>query len=202
MLFRSVAGGAGGAIKVVGLPRLGAETSSKGGVGAAAKAKGGKQAGGKNVQASGASAGQAGQILADLQAQSDGIETLAFAPPPLTLMAAGSVDGSIALFDSAHRWAVRRHIKEAHEEFSVVKVEFVKSGGGWLLTSCGMDGVVRRWDTRGGTGMANSGFVKEWKGHRGEGEGGGVLGFAQGAGDRIVTAGDDGVSLVFESPVA
>jgi ribosome assembly protein SQT1 len=197
-----VAGGVGGAIKVVGLPRLGTEASSKGGAGAAAKAKGGKQAGGKNVQASGASAGQAGQILADLQAQSDGIETLAFAPPPLTLMAAGSVDGSIALFDSAHRWAVRRHIKEAHEEFSVVKVEFVKSGGGWLLTSCGMDGVVRRWDTRGGTGMANSGFVKEWKGHRGEGEGGGVLGFVQGAGDRIVTAGDDGVSLVFESPVA
>ena len=199
-----VVGGAEGAIKVVGLPRLGAESSTtgKGGAGAAAKPKGGKQAGGKGTVSSSSSAGQAGQILADLQAQGDGIETLAFAPPPLTLMAAGSVDGSIALFDSAHRWAVRRHIKEAHEEFSVVKVEFVKSGGGWLLTSCGMDGVVRRWDTRGGTGMANSGFVKEWKGHRGEGEGGGVLGFVQGAGDRIVTAGDDGVSLVFESPLA
>jgi hypothetical protein len=25
-------------------------------------------------------------------------------------------------------------------------------------------GVVRRWNTRGGTGMANSGFVREWKG--------------------------------------
>jgi ribosome assembly protein SQT1 len=199
-----VVGGAGGAIKVVGLPRLGAvsSTAGKGGAGAAAKPKGGKQAVGKNTAGGSASAGQAGQILADLQAQTDGIETLAFAPPPLTLMAAGSVDGSIALFDPAHRWAVRRHIKEAHEDFSVVKIEFVKSGGGWLLTSCGMDGVVRRWDTRGGTGMANSGFVKEWKGHRGEGEGGGVLGFVQGAGDRIVTAGDDGVSLVFESPIA
>ena len=199
-----VVGGAGGAIKVIGLPRLGAveDSAGKGGAGAASKPKGGKQAGGKNTAGASASAGQASQILADLQAQTDGIETLAFAPPPLTLMAAGSVDGSIALFDSAHRWAVRRHIKEAHEEFSVVKVEFVKSGGGWLLTSCGMDGVVRRWDTRGGTGMANSGFVKEWKGHRGEGEGGGVLGFVQGAGDRIVTAGDDGVSLVFESLIA
>jgi ribosome assembly protein SQT1 len=40
------------------------------------------------------SGGQAGQILASLQAQSDGIETLP--PPPLTLLAAGSVDGSIA----------------------------------------------------------------------------------------------------------
>jgi len=203
-----VVGGAGGALKVVGLPRLSTEASGaapagRQGAGAGSKAKGGKQAGGK-AAGSAASAGQAGQILADLQAQSDGIESLAFAPPPLTLLAAGSVDGSIALFDSAHRFAVRRHIKEAHEEFSVVKVEFVKNErtGGWLLTSCGMDGVVRRWDTRGGTGMANSGFVKEWKGHRGDGEGGGVLGFVQGNGERIVTAGDDGISLVFESPIA
>jgi ribosome assembly protein SQT1 len=170
-----VVGGTGGAIKVVGLPRLNTDGNK------------------------GASAGQAGQILADLQAQSDGIETLAFAPAPLSLLAAGSVDGSIALFDSAHRFAVRRHIKEAHEEFSVVKVEFVKSGGGWLLTSCGMDGVVRRWDTRGATG-AGSGLVGEWKGHRGDGEGGGVLGFVQGEGSRIVTAGDDSISLVFDTP--
>jgi ribosome assembly protein SQT1 len=65
-----------------------------------------------------------------------------------------------------------------------------------------MDGVVRRWDTRGGTGIANSGFVREWKGHRGDGEGGGVLGFVEGDGTRIVTAGDDGISLVFEAPIA
>ncbi|KAF4629758.1 hypothetical protein G7Y89_g8384 [Cudoniella acicularis] len=202
-----VVGGAGGAIKVVGLPRLGSASGStlagRTGAGSSTKTKGSKQAGGK-ASGSASSAGQAGQILADLQAQTDGIESLAFAPPPLTLLAAGSVDGSIALFDSAHRFAVRRHIKEAHEEYSVVKVEFVKNErtGGWLLTSCGMDGVVRRWDTRGGTGMANSGFVREWKGHRGDGEGGGVLGFVQGNGERIVTAGDDGVSLVFEAPVA
>jgi len=191
-----VVGGAGGAIKVIGLPRLNADAT-------APKAKAGK----KTPAAS--ATGQAGQILADLHAQSDGIETLAFAPPPLTLLAAGSVDGSIALYDSAHRFAVRRHIKEAHDDYSVVKVEFVSaspastatSGAGtsegWILTSCGMDGVVRRWDTRGGTAMANSGFIREWKGPRGEGEGGGVLGFVQGGG-RIVTAGDDGVALVFE----
>jgi ribosome assembly protein SQT1 len=199
-------GGAGGSIKIVGLPRLsstasGTAPAGRGGAGAASKTKGGKQAGGK-ASGSAASAGQAGQILADLQAQGDGIETIAFAPLPLTLMATGSVDGSIALFDSAHRFAVRRHIKEAHEDFSVVKVDFVKNAqsGGWMLTSCGMDGVVRRWDTRGGTAMANSGFVKEWKGHRGDGEGGGVMGFVQGDGSRIVTAGDDGISLVFEAP--
>lgn len=181
-----VVGGAGGSIKVVGLPRLGGGSASTGG-------KTGK--GGKKAAVGAATTGQAGQILADLNAQGDGIETIAFAPPPLTLFATGSVDGSIALYDSAHRFAVRRHIKEAHEDFSVVKVEF---GQGWELTSCGMDGVVRRWDTRGGTAVANSGFLKEWKGHRGGGEGGGVLGFVQG-GSRIVTAGDDGISLVFEA---
>lgn len=188
-----VVGGAGGAIKVIGLPRLGSEASTAG-----VKPTQGKRTGAAVQPA----VGQAGQILADLQTQSDNIETFAFAPPPLTLLAAGSVDGSIVLFDSAHRFAVRRHIKEAHEDFSVVKLEFAKSGGGWLLTSCGMDGVVRRWDTRGGTGIANSGFIKEWKGHRGDGEGGGVLGFVQGDGSRIVTAGDDSISLVFDAPAA
>ena len=198
-------GGAGGAIKVIGLPRLsneasGAAPAGRSGAGAALKTKGGKQIGGKASGAA-ASAGQTGQILADLQAQSEGIETLAFAPPPLTLLAAGSVDGSICLFDTARNFAVRRHIKEAHEEYSVVKVESGQGGDGkgWLLTSCGMDGVVRRWDTRGGTGQGGSWFMREWKGHRGDGEGGGVLGFVQGDGGRIVTAGDDGVALVFEA---
>ena len=196
-------GGAGGNIRIVGLPRIGAAPSSTAGVkggGAKSKTGGAKKSGGPSNVATSTSAGQAGQILASLQAQSDGVETLSFSLPPLTLLAAGSVDGSIALFDMAHRFAVRRHIREAHEEFAVVKVDFVKNErGAWLLTSCGMDGVVRRWDTRGGTGASGQGLVKEWKGHRGEGEGGGVLGFVQGGGgSRVVTAGDDGVSLVFE----
>lgn len=195
----AVVGGAGGMIRVVGLPRLAATPASatqgmKGG-GAKNKSGGGKKVGG----AEGASSGQAGQILASLQAQGDSVETLAFSAPPLTLLAAGSVDGSIMLFDTAHRFAVRRHIREAHEEFAVVKVELVPGSTGYLLTSCGLDGVVRQWDTRGGTAASGQGLVEEWRGHRGEGEGGGVLGFVQGGGKKIVTAGDDGVSLVFES---
>jgi ribosome assembly protein SQT1 len=188
-------GGAGGNIKIVGLPQVGAPeantTSSK-------KTKAGASNSGKALSSS------AGQILASLQAQSDSIETLSFSQPPLTLLAAGSVDGSIALFDTAHRFAVRRHIREAHEEFAVVKVEFVRNPQkGHLLTSAGMDGVVKRWDTRGGTTAAGQGFVAEWRGHRGEGEGGGVLGFVQGTGgERIVTAGDDSISLVFKADIA
>ena len=219
-------GGAGGMIRVVGLPRLGSGTTNgrsatQGARGGGAKSKvgGGRRAGGSNDAAEGASAGQAGQILASLQAQGEGVETLAFSGAPLTLLAAGSVDGSVVLFDWAHRFAVRRHIQDAHEEYAVVKVEFVMpdrttttmtgaglqqqqvggvEGGAWLLTTCGMDGVVRRWDTRGGTAAGGQGLVGEWRGHRGEGEGGGVLGFVQGGG-KIVTVGDDGVSLVFDT---
>lgn len=215
-------GGAGGMIRVVGLPRLGSGTSGASASpaqgqrvgGAKSKAAAGRRAGGADA-AQGPSAGQAGQILASLQAQGDGVETLAFAAAPLTLLAAGSVDGSVALFDWAHRFAVRRHIRDAHEEQAVVKVEFVmpdpaRAGqqqraapaeGAWLLTTCGMDGVVRRWDTRGGTAASGQGLVGEWRGHRGDGEDGGVLGFVQ-SGGKIVTAGDDGVSLVFDTSSA
>ena len=203
-------GGAEGHIKVVGLPRL------------AGGAPGGK---GKGTGAQSATASAAGIILAALQAQTDGIETLSFSQPPLTLLAAGSVDGSIALYDAAHRFAVRRHMKEAHEGNAVVKVEFLQSrqptaaprpgplasataagqGRSWLLTSVGLDGIVRRWDARGGTTAAGQGLLKEWRGHMGVAENedgeqaGGIMGFVQGFdGKRIVTAGDDGVSLVFE----
>ncbi|KAI4592112.1 hypothetical protein KJ359_011904 [Pestalotiopsis sp. 9143b] len=192
-------GGAGGVIKIVALPRIGNPTSSQAHPQSSkqskAKAKGG-EAGGS----------QGGAILASLQSQGDGVESLAFSPTQ-SLLAAGSVDGSIAIYDTSRRFAVRRHIKEAHDEFSVVKLDFVQgSGDGWLLTSCGMDGVLKRWDVRGATpsGSINTssaaGFVKEWRGHRGDGEGGGILGFVQGgSGERIITAGDDGIVLVFET---
>ncbi|KAF2834558.1 WD40 repeat-like protein [Patellaria atrata CBS 101060] len=165
-------GGAEGQLRIVGLPRLSAGTTT--------------------------GTGQTGQILASLQTQSDGIETLSFSSPPLNLLAAGSVDGSIALFDHAHRFAVRRHIRDAHDGEAVIKVEFLVHGNQtYILTSAGNDGVIRRWDARGGTAAAGNGLLAEWRGHRGGGEGGGVLGFVQGAG-AVVTAGDDGVALVFE----
>ncbi|KAF2103758.1 ribosome assembly protein SQT1 [Rhizodiscina lignyota] len=191
-------GGADGNIRIVGLPRLGAAASSQG----AAGQRGG---GAKNKAA-------AGQILASLQTQGESIESISFAQAAnLTLMATASVDGSIALFDWSHNFAVRRHIKEAHEGEAVIKVEFAPAAsipvnaatagsgrGPWLLTSCGNDGVVRVWDTRGGTAAAGQGFLRQWQGHRGGGEGGGVLGFVQDGSGRVVTAGDDGIGLVFE----
>jgi ribosome assembly protein SQT1 len=192
-------GGADGEVRVVGLPRFNVPTAPVGQKGAGARSK---PAGGKQSAAKGAtgSQGQAGQILASLQAQSDSIESIAFAPPPLTIMATASVDGSIVLFDAAHNFAKRRKIEAAHEEEAVIRLEFVKGNSG-LLTSCGNDGVVRRWDVRGGTAAAAQGLKGEWKGHRGGGEGGGIMGFVQGSGDRIITAGDDGVGLVFTAPL-
>lgn len=210
-------GGAGGAIRVVGLPRLSAQAAAPATTSRpvpATRGPAGRRSAPSHSSSSAAAqdpAAGAGTVLAALNVQSDSIETLAFAPGPQTLLAAGSVDGSIAVFDTARSFAVRKHIKGAHEGESVVKVEFIRAAtgaaAGWLLTSCGLDGVVRRWDLRGATASqavvaagAVAGLVKEWKGHRGGGEGGGVLGFVQGAdGERVVTAGDDAVVLVFEA---
>jgi len=185
-LFAAV-GGADGTIKAIGLPRLAAEAGARGSSGAKGKAGGSRQSGAAS------SAGQAGTIIASLQAQDESVETIAFATAPSTMMAAGSVDGVVTLFDTARNFAVRRRIEGAHEGEAIVKVDFVDGQGmGHLLTSCGLDGIVKRWDTRGGTAAAGGGLVGEWRGHRGGGDGGGVLGFVQGGGGRaVVTAGDE-----------
>jgi ribosome assembly protein SQT1 len=179
-------GGADGNIKIVALPRLQ-------NTGTASAGKTGK---GNQKSAGSVSMGQAGQILAIIDAAAESVETLSFSEPPLTLLAAGSVDGSIVLLDVAHGYAVRRRIDGAHEDQAVIQLQFLKGAGrgnnSWALTSCGNDGVVRRWDGRGGTAAAAKGLINEWKGHRGDGEGGGVLGFVMGAdGKRIITAGDE-----------
>lgn len=210
-------GGAEGHIRVVGLPLL-----SGAGAGVArgnSKAKGASKSGQNQGQGQGQGQGQAGQILASLQTQQDSVECIAFAPAPLTLMASAAVDGSIALFDTARRFATRRHIRDAHEGEAVIKVDFGSSQNGsgsqngWIMTTCGNDGVVRRWDARGanagstisqqsqslGQAAIAQGMLAEYRGHRGGGEGGGVLGFVQAGGRYIVTAGDDGVALVFDT---
>ncbi|KAL8776821.1 MAG: hypothetical protein Q9213_008120, partial [Squamulea squamosa] len=112
-------GGAHGMIRIVGLPRLNNTSSSS--TQSATKSLKGRGANNKSSDwgkqtstSTDAGGSQSGQILSSLQIQSDSIETLAFSPYH-SLLAAGSVDGSIAIFDSAHRFAVRRHIKEAHD---------------------------------------------------------------------------------------
>jgi len=142
-----------------------------------------------------------GTVLMELPIQRESVETLSFSPSK-PLLAAGSVDGSIIVYDTSKNFRAKRTIQEAHDH-SVVKVEFVRGlGDGWLLTSCGMDGVVRWWNIQGEADAVADSMVKEWKGHSAcdESGRGGILGFVQGStGERIVTAGDDGLALVFEA---
>ncbi|PHH82285.1 hypothetical protein CDD82_6465 [Ophiocordyceps australis] len=140
----------------------------------------------------------AGSLLAALHPCAESIESLSIsALPSTTLLAAASVDGSITVFDASRNFSIRASFPLAHAPHAVVAIRFIPND--WLLTSCGMDGVLRRWDLRAAT-APGAGLVKEWKGHRGGGDGGGVLAFVQGPkGDVIVTAGDDGLALVFKA---
>ena len=211
-------GGAGGNIRIVGLPRLGASSQPTSTDSSTKDVSKNKTSGARKVgstptsspSSSSATAGS-GTLLASLQSQRDSVETLSFSSPPLTLLAAGSVDGSIALFDVAHRFALRRLIGDAHEGFAVVKVEFVGGGSGdgkgHYLTSAGMDGVVRRWDARGGS-AGSVGAVVTTASATGAAQAatpaGGQQGLVHthgsgGEEETIITAGDDGVALVFRA---
>lgn len=207
----AVVGGADGTIRVVGLPRMSSSSSSSPPSTSTKGQQQQQQRRSKKPPPSGSDpsfSGSPGHVYASLRAQQESVESLSFSSPPLTQLAAGSIDGSIVILDTAHNFSSPRHIQDAHDGHAVVKVEYSRQPGKeHLLTSCGMDGVVRLWDTRGGrtgggggggagSSSGDQGLVREWRGHRGDGEGGGVLGFVQGAG-KIVTAGDDGVSLVF-----
>ncbi|KAJ6257528.1 Jouberin [Drechslerella dactyloides] len=157
-----VVGGATGECKVVALPTAGTAT---GGRSAGARGRGSATAG-----------TQSAQILATLSTQSESIESLTFSPT-LPLLASASVDKSIVLYDT-QRWTVRRTIT-GHED-SVVKVQFgAGQQDGWVLTSCSMDGTVRRWDCRTGEEKV------KWQGHAD-----GVLGFVLDS-TRVITAGDE-----------
>lgn len=171
----AVVGGATGEMRVVGLPSSSQATAGTQRRGAGRPmASGGGSSGG----------GQVGQIIASLHTHSESVESLAFHPTQPLLASAG-VDGKIVIYDAARGFPVRRTLEGGHAE-AVVKIEFVNTEG-WILTSCGVDGTVRRWDARAGT------EIGCWKGHLGgnqsEGEGG-VLGFVQ-TKDRVVTAGDE-----------
>ena len=214
-------GGGGGAIRVVGLPQLsGAGTNSNHAVPGRSTQTAAQSNRASKAKAKGTSgsAAQTDALRKPITFGAGGVETLAFSPTQ-PLLAAGSTDGSFAVFETVRAFDVRKLNPAAHGAKCVVRVDFVPDAGdGWLLTTCGIDGVVRRWDTRGQSGPRSSAvagvdaarLVREWRGHSGgpdaedddeDGEAsGGVLGFVQGAtGERIVTAGDDGLALVFEA---
>lgn len=172
----AVVGGATGECKAVGLP-----TSARPPRPAAA----GRPAPGADQSS------QSGQIVAAMAAHSEGVETLAFCQSPaLPFMASGGIDGTVVIYDHSRGFAIRKTINEAHEG-AVVKVEFATRESGsdpGILTTVGVDGKMKRWDTRTGN------LIGTWKGHTD-----GILGFVQASSGGLVTAGDDGVVLVFDS---
>ena len=196
----TVCGGACGTLRVVGLPRSSAfviPTSTTG--------RGQRPTPGGS---------QAGQILATMETHTESVESLSFCRA-LPLLASASVDGTIIIYDTSRNYSVRKTIQlahpnprssnhqdqhtdpdaveeEDHSVNSVVKVEFIPSTHpptSVILTSCGVDGTTKRWDARTGAEICC------WRGHSDS-----IMNFVQ-TEKRVVTAGDDHVALVFDTPV-
>lgn len=110
------------------------------------------------------------------------IEALAWCSnATVNLLAVGLVSGDVLLFDSL-QWRIRRNIKL---DDTVTKLEFLHDTP--ILFGSSMNGKIYKWDARTGDEM----FV-------GVGHNTGVLDFAvMEEGKKLVTAGDEGVSLVY-----
>ena len=98
----------------------------------------------------------------------------------LPLLALGLVSGDVFIIDT-RTWQVRKKMKC---QDAITKLTFFKDTPFLLGTS--MEGKVYKWDARTGS------VIQSYTGHHM-----GVLDFAIDCADRLVTAGDDGVSLVF-----
>ncbi|VEU21312.1 DEKNAAC102747 [Brettanomyces naardenensis] len=99
----------------------------------------------------------------------------------LNFLALGLVSGDIFIYDT-HTWNVRKNLRCGD---SVTKLEFFKDTP--LLLGSSMDGKAYKWDSRTGE------TVYTYTGHHL-----GVLDFGIDCGNRLITAGDEGVSLVFD----
>ncbi|CDK28670.1 unnamed protein product [Kuraishia capsulata CBS 1993] len=99
----------------------------------------------------------------------------------LSLMAVGLVSGDVVIFDT-NTWRPRRNIKVGD---AVTKLFFIPQTP--YLVGATIEGKIYKWDARTGEEL----FV-------GVGHHMGVLDFAvQEGGNRLITAGDEGVSLIF-----
>ncbi|SCV01104.1 LANO_0F10154g1_1 [Lachancea nothofagi CBS 11611] len=112
------------------------------------------------------------------------IESIAWSPK-LSLMAIGLVCGEILLYDTL-TWRVRHKFVLPD---SVTKLQFDESTGFTLIAAC-IDGKVYLFDARTGSEL-----------HKCVGHNMGVLDFALIENDKkLITAGDEGVSLIFQLP--
>lgn len=99
----------------------------------------------------------------------------------INLLAVGLVSGDVLLFDT-QQWRLRKNLKV---DDAITKLQFV--GETPILVGSSMDGKIYKWDARTGEEL-----------FAGVGHNMGVLDFAiLDGGKKLVTAGDEGVSLVF-----
>lgn len=128
-----------------------------------------------------------GQVLDIIDTCSNGrfadgersVESMAWCES-MKLLACGTTSGEVKLFDTA-TWRMRKVVRLGD---AVTKVQFL--GDTTVLVAAGMDGVVRKFDARNGDEI--------WVGR---GHNMGVLDFCVSNG-KLVTAGDEGVSLIFD----
>jgi len=137
-----------------------------------------------------------GEVVGALKGHKDGdsIEAVEFidltgalagAVPPTTggVVATGATDGKICIWDLG-TMRIRTTLEHQDAITSLMRLPAPK---GHILVSASSDRTLRTWDARTGT------LLREHKGHRGP-----VLGAALGLGGGVVvSAGDDGVCLVF-----
>lgn len=114
------------------------------------------------------------------------IEALAWCSAPANnILAVGLVSGDVLLFDTL-QWRLRKSIKV---EDAITKLEFLQNSP--FLIGSSMDGRIYKWDARTGEQV-----------YAGVGHNMGVLDFVIAEnGTKLVTAGDEGVSLVFKHEI-
>jgi ribosome assembly protein SQT1 len=131
-----------------------------------------------------------GEVVGALQghAEGDSVEAVQFVELPGTgggsgVVVTGGTDGKACIWDLS---TMRLRATLEHQD-AVTSLLAHPSPKGYLVVSGSADKTLRTWDARTGT------LVREHKGHRGP-----ILGAALGLkGDVVISAGDDGVCLVF-----
>jgi WD40 repeat protein len=124
-----------------------------------------------------------GKMLANFRGgHTDSVEGLSFAPK-LKLIASGSVDGKVKIWDLNNGQC---RVTCTHED-AVTHVEWAPNGDPYVISSS-VDKTIRCWDVRSGE------CIQTWKGHSDA-----VLGFRISQdGSTIVSGADDHTALVFK----
>ncbi|KAL1918739.1 uncharacterized protein VTP21DRAFT_2761 [Calcarisporiella thermophila] len=123
-----------------------------------------------------------GNIVASFENHSDSVESVGFCNT-MPLAATASVDGKLCIWDVT----TMRLRQTCEHDDAIVKLHWNENNP--LITTCSADRTLRMWDARTGS------CVHKWMGHQDT-----VLGFVVSSdGSTIITASDDGCSLVFKA---